>query len=229
MTFALAGRCSRTGAFGAAAATCDLAVGARVPFAEAGVGAVLTQHRTDPRLGPAGLALLRGGADAAAAAAALRDSAPHAAWRQVAVVDAAGRTAAWSGAEVVTASCEEHGVDCVAIGNCLAGDGIGRAMTGAFESAPGEPLAERLVRALEAGAAAGGETSPTRSAAVLVVRDPGFALVDLRVDDDADPVGGVRRLWSAYRPWTADFRQRVLDPDRASGAAGDGAGDGDLP
>lgn len=229
MTFALAGRCERTGAFGAVAATCDIAVGARVAFAEAAVGAVLTQHRTDPRLGPAGLSLLREGLGADAAVAALADSTPHAAWRQLAAIDRTGATAAFSGAEVVTTACEEHGPDCVAIGNCLADAAVGRAMTAAFAAAPGEPLAERLVRALEAGADAGGETSPTRSAVVLVARDPGFSLVDLRVDDSGDPIGDLRGLWTTYRGWTADFRQRALDPDAASGAAGAGSGDGDLP
>lgn len=229
MTFALAGHCARTGAFGVAAATCDIAVGARVAFAESGVGAVVTQHRTDPRLGPAGLALLRGGSNAATTVAALVDSTPHAAWRQIAVVDREGGTAAYSGAHVTTTACEEHGAGCVAIGNCLAASGVGLAMTESFASTAHQPLAERLVRALEAGADAGGETLPTRSAVTLVVRDPGFSLVDLRVDDSSDPIVDLRRLWTTYRGWTSDFRQRVLDPDAARGAADSGSGDGDLP
>jgi uncharacterized Ntn-hydrolase superfamily protein len=200
-----------------------------VPHAAAGVGAVATQHRTDPRLGPTGLRLLAEGRDAADVVAAIAAEAPHAAWRQVAVVDAAGRTAAFSGGRVSTIGCEHHAADCVAIGNCLSTADVGPAMTAAFVDAPGEPLAERLVRALEAGLAAGGETSPARSAALLVARDPDMALVDLRSDDDPDPVAALRGLWDAYRGWVADFRLRALDPDHALGAADGGTGDGDLP
>ena len=90
MTFSLVARCPRTGQLGAAVATADIAVGARVPHAGAGVGAVLTQHRTDPRLGPRGLELLRSGCDALATVAALVASTASADWRQLAAVDAAG-------------------------------------------------------------------------------------------------------------------------------------------
>ena len=227
MTYSLAARCARTGAFGVVTTTADIAVGARVPFAAAGVGAVVTQHRTDPRLGPLGLRMLAEGGSADDVIGRLMGSTPHAGWRQVAVVDAAGRTAAFSGDRVTTIGCEEHGEGCVAIGNCLRDAGVGAAMTTAYAAAADEPLAERLLRALEAGLAAGGETSPARSAALLVVRDPDLALVDLRIDDDAEPIGALRRLWDGYRGWVGDFRLRALDPDRASGTADGGAGDGE--
>ncbi len=221
MTFALAARCAETGAFGACAATADLAVGARVGHVEAGVGAVLTQHRTDPRLGPRGLALLRAGCDARETVAALVASTPVARWRQLAVVDASGASAAYSGSEVVTTSAEEHGPGCVAIGNMLASPGVAAAMLTAFAADATAPLAERLVRALEGGAAAGGETGETRSAVVLVALDPGMRLVDLRIDDDPAPIGALRRLWETFRPWAADLRLRALDPDAALGAPED--------
>lgn len=217
MTFALAARCAATGAFGACAATADLAVGARVGHVEAGVGAVLTQHRTDPRLGPRGLALLRSGCDAHETIAALAASTPVARWRQLAVVDAAGETAAYRGSEVVTTSAEEHGPGCVALGNMLAAPGVAAAMLDAFGADGGAPLAERLVRALEGGAAAGGETGATRSAVVLVAVDPGMRLVDLRIDDDPAPIAALRRLWDGFRPWANDLRLRALDPDAARG------------
>jgi uncharacterized Ntn-hydrolase superfamily protein len=221
VTFALAARCATTGAFGACAATADLAVGARVGHVEAGVGALLTQHRTDPRLGPRGLDLLRSGCDAAETIAALVASTPVARWRQLACVDAAGGTAAFSGAEVVTTGAEEHGPSCVAIGNMLASPGVASAMLTAFTADASVPLAERLVRGLEGGVAAGGETGGTRSAVVLVALDPGMRLVDLRVDDDAEPIAALRRLWDAYRPWASDMRLRALDPDHARGAPED--------
>lgn len=217
MTFALAARCSATGAFGACAATADLAVGARVPHVAAGVGAVLTQHRTDPRLGPRGLALLESGCAAQAAVDALVASTDVARWRQLAVVDAGGRTAAFTGAEVVTTHGTAHGDGCVAIGNVLADARVPQAMADAFAQTPDAPLAERLVRALEAAVAAGGESAQTRSAVVVVAVDVGMRLVDLRVDDDAEPIGRLRALWTAYRPWVRDLRTRALDPDAAAG------------
>jgi uncharacterized Ntn-hydrolase superfamily protein len=217
VTFALAARCLRTGAFGACAATADLAVGARVGHVEAGVGAILTQHRTDPRLGPRGLDLLRSGCDATETIAALVAPTPAARWRQLAAIDAAGGSAAFSGAEVVTTSAERHGPGCVAIGNMLASQDVPSAMLAAFTEDVGAPLAARLVRALEGGAAAGGETASTRSAVVLVALDPGMRLVDLRIDDDPEPIDALRRLWTAYQPWTDDLRLRALEPDRAQG------------
>jgi len=217
MTFALAARCERTGAFGVCAATADIAVGARVGHVEAGVGAVLTQHRTDPRLGPRGLDLLRSGCDATETISALVSSTVYRRWRQLAVVDAAGGSAAFSGREVLTTSNEGYGPGCVAIGNMLAATEVTSAMLAAFGADSSVPLAERLVRALEGGAAAGGETGDTRSAVLLVALDPRMRLVDLRIDDDPAPIEAVRRLWNAYRPWVDDMRMRALDPDRASG------------
>ncbi len=213
MTFSLLGRCARTGQLGAATATADIAVGARVPHARAGVGAVLTQHRTDPRLGPRGLDLLASGCDAAEAVAALAKSTAAVEWRQLAAIDTGGGTAAFSGARVEEPFAEEHGHDCIALGNVLVSKGVGSAMVAAFQDAPGDQLAERLVSALEAGLAAGGERSPVRSAAVLVAGDQPFALVDLRVDDAAEPVAALRGLWEAYRPRMDEFVDRALDPD----------------
>ena len=142
-------------------------------------------------------------------------------WRQLAAVDAAGGTAAFSGAEVVTTGAEEHAPGSVGIGNMLASSGVVSAMLTAFGADASMPLAERLVRALEAAIAAGGETGETRSAVVLVALDPGMRLVDLRIDDDPEPVAALRRLWDTYRPWAADMRLRALDPDRARGVPED--------
>jgi uncharacterized Ntn-hydrolase superfamily protein len=215
MTFSLAASCPSTGQHGACTATSDVAVGARVPFAEAGVGVVLTQHRTDPRLGPRCLALLRSGCSASEAVDAVVASTPHRAWRQLAAVDGDGRTAAYSGTLVWPCCAEVHGAQCVAIGNVLVDPAVAQAMVEAFASAPDEPLAERLVRALEAGLAAGGEEGPLSSAALLVVEAQPFPLVDLRVDAAPEPVEALRTLWDGYRPQVREFVIRALDPDRA--------------
>src|SRR4051794_34356351 len=116
MTFSLIGLCKRTGQLGLAVTTSSIAVGARVPFARAGVGAVLTQFRTDPRLGPRGLELLASGCTAQETVAALVASTADIAWRQLAVMDAAGRTAAYNGSLVRAHLGHSHAPDCVAIG-----------------------------------------------------------------------------------------------------------------
>lgn len=213
MTFSLAGRCPRTGQLGAAVTTSNLAVGSRVPFAEAGVGVVLTQHRTDPRLGPRGLALLRSGCSAEETIAALVASTPDHGWRQLAAIDRAGRTAHFHGARVKPAFGAAHAAGCVAIGNILANDRVPGAMAEAFAAAPDAPLAERLLRGLEAGLAAGGEHGPVLSASLVVVHEQSFPLVDLRIDAGEEPIARLRGLWEAYAPMAEDFLRRAVAPD----------------
>lgn len=228
MTFSLVARCERTGSLGVACATADIAIGGRAPFARAGVGAALTQHRTDPRLGPRLLGLLRSGATAAEAVAGAAASTDAARWRQLAVIGTQGPAAAWSGSLVDRASAFERAdLDHAVVGNVLAGPEVGPAISSAFAAAATEELAERLVRALEAGLAAGGERDPLRSAAILVVRGEPFPLVDLRVDEHAVPLGELRRLWDLYRPRVEEFERRALAPDTAEGvSAAPGSGGG---
>ncbi|MBB5690980.1 DUF1028 domain-containing protein [Roseomonas alkaliterrae] len=215
MTFSLLGRCARTGQFGAAVTTSSIAVGTRVPFLEAGIGGVLTQHRTDPRLGPRGLGLLRSGCTAEETVAALVASTPHHRWRQIAVMDAAGRTAHFDGANVKPERGAAHGPGVVAIGNILSSPHVPAAMAAAFEATEEAPLAERLLRALEAGEAAGGEHGEVTSASLLVVHRECFPYVDLRVDKDPRPLAALRRLWEEYAPLADGFVRRALDPDDA--------------
>lgn len=217
MTYSLLGRCARTGQFGAAVATSSLAVGSRVPWAQAAVGGVLTQHRTDPRLGPRGLALLSAGCSAEETLAALVASTPDHAWRQLATMDRQGRTAHFHGSKVKPALNAVHVTDCVAMGNILANDRVPGAMAEAFTQSASQPLAERLVRAMEAGEAAGGEGKPVISSALLVVEKEIFPLVDLRVDDAPDSISALRALWNAYAPSVEVFVTRAVDPNAAPG------------
>ena len=212
MTFSLAGRCARTGMMGAAITTSSVGVGARCMFARAGVGVVLTQHRTDPRLGPLGLAMLEAGLDAAQAVAGLAAGTPHAGWRQLAAVDAAGRTGHFSGALIRSKQAGVSGVDCVAVGNILRNTEVPGAMVAAFEADPAMDLAERLLAALEAGNRAGGEERPLRSAAVLVVHRERFPYVDLRVDAAAEPIAALRAVWAEYAPEVDEYVARAVDP-----------------
>jgi uncharacterized Ntn-hydrolase superfamily protein len=216
MTFSIAGRCSRTGMFGIAISTSSIAVAARCPWARAGVGAVSTQNVTDPRLGPKGLDLLEQGFSAPDAMKQLMAHAPHKEYRQVTMIDTEGRTALWSGANVLGTHGVAEGKNCVAAGNLLQNSGVPRAMVKAFEAETEMTLPERLLIALEEAVVAGGEQGPVHSAALLVVEKQPWALVDLRVDwADENPIGGVRKLWEAYRPQMNDYVTRALNPSAA--------------
>ena len=213
MTFSLVGRCARTGMLGAVVTTSSIAVGSRCAFARAGVGAALTQHTTDPRLGPLMLdQLARGYAPRQAIDAAVAGT-PMSDWRQLAVIDSAGRTASFTGASAKPERSDAHGRDCVAIANIVRTVAVPAAMVAAFEAAPHAPLALRLIEALAAGDAAGGEFRPLVSASVLVAHREAFPFVDLRVDSDPDPIGTLRRLWSEYEPVADMFVTRAIDPE----------------
>jgi uncharacterized Ntn-hydrolase superfamily protein len=219
MTFSIAGRCPSTGQIGAATATSNIAVGARVAHCAAGIGAVLTQHRTDPRLGPRGLALLRSGCGAQQTADALVASTPHAQWRQIGVLDAAGGTAAFSGARTRAEMSAATAENVCAVGNILANARVPAAMMQRFQLQPTAPLAERLMCALEEGLAAGGEHVPVRSAHLLVVEHESFPLVDLRVDWHDQPIAELRSLWNRYAREMGAFMLRALDPDNPMASA----------
>jgi len=213
MTFSLIGRCARTGQIGAAVSTSSIAVGARVAYCAAGVGAVLTQHRTDPRLGPRGLALLRSGCSAQETLDALVASTVNAHWRQLAVLDAAGNTAPFSGNRTKPEMSSAAAQDVCAIGNILANARVPPAMLRAFQADPSMPLPERLLQALEAGLAAGGEHGPVHSAHLVVVEGESFPLIDLRVDWHDTPISELRALWERYAPQANEYLLRALDPD----------------
>jgi len=213
MTFSLIGRCTRTGQIGAAVTTSSIAVGARCAYCAAGVGAVLTQHRTDPRLGPRGLELLRSGCTAQQTLDALVASTQFAHWRQLAVMDVAGNTAAFSGSRTKPEMSAAPAQDVCAIGNILSNARVPAAMLHGFQADPTMPLAERLLHALDEGLAAGGENDPVRSACLMVVERESFPLVDLRVDWHDTPIAELRSLWNRYAPQVNDYLIRALDPD----------------
>jgi uncharacterized Ntn-hydrolase superfamily protein len=213
MTFSIAGHCARTGMFGVVVTTSSLAVGSRCAFAKAGVGAALTQHRTDPRLGPLGIELMQRGFTARQAMDAVVAATPHRDWRQLAFIDRTGGTASFSGARVKPERDEVHGRDCVALGNIVRSAEVPAAMVRAFEASPGAPLATRLISALEAGDRAGGEFIPLVSAALLIVDRQPFPYVDLRVDSDPAPIAALSKLWRDYAPLADSFVDRATDPD----------------
>ena len=215
MTFSLVGRCARTGMLGAVVTTSSISVGSRCSHARAGIGAALTQHRTDPRLGPLALDLLAHGFSAPEALQAVVAATPHRHWRQLALIDAAGRTAVYAGANVRAQRGGAQGRDCAAIANVVRSASLPQAMVAAFEAAPDQLLARRLLDALAAGEAAGGEYQPVTSAALVVVDRESFPYVDLRIDDHAQPIAELARLWEKYEPEAQAYVIRAVDPEAA--------------
>jgi uncharacterized Ntn-hydrolase superfamily protein len=216
MTFSIVARDPATGQLGVAVATCALAVGRAAPWARAGVGAVATQALSQRGYGPRLLDRLAAGDAAEAALDQLLAEDQDADQRQVAVVGAAGAPAAWTGVGCLSACGHRTGADSSAQGNMLASRSVIPSVAEGYADAPADAtgdLAARLVAALRAGDTAGGDLRGRQSAALIVVsgsRDDEApwegVLVDLRVDDAADPVGGLERLLRLQRAYeTADY------------------------
>ena len=216
MTFSIAGRCARTNAFGVAIATSSIAIGARCPYARAGVGAATTQNVTDPALGPLLLDLMERGLSARAAIEAATQDRPHIAHRQLTAVDRNGVAACYSGSRILGVHGESVRENCVAAGNLLADARVPEAMTAAFAATEDALLADRLLAALQGALEAGGEAGPVHSAALIVVTDAEYPYVNLRVDwSDSDPVGALEALWRAYAPQAQAYMTRARNPDAA--------------
>jgi len=215
MTFSLVGRCHRTGMLGLVVTSSSAAVAARCAWARGGVGAVATQNVTDPSLAPQVLDLLEHRRSAADALNEVIARAPFAEYRQLAVIDAAGRTASYSGARTLGRHRSNSGKECLAAGNLLADGKVTSAMVHAFEQRPQDHLADRLLDALRAGAAAGGEEGPVHSCGLLVADKVSWPVTDLRVDWHDDPIGELGRLWALWQPQRHDYITRGLHPASA--------------
>lgn len=215
MTFSIVGRCAETGQLGIAISSSSIAVGARCPWLRAGVGAVASQNITLPALGPQILDALEAGLEPAAALNQALSRNGYSQYRQVALLDSQGRSALFSGSEALGLHNALAGEQCVAAGNLLASPAVIDAMIDAFEHSQGL-LADRLLATMHAAMAAGGEAGPVHSAALKVVDDLTWPLIDLRVDWANDnPIGQLDSLWQAYRPQMQDYVIRALDPTRA--------------
>ena len=215
MTLAIAARCPRAGMLGIAIASSSPAVAARCAHVRAGVGVVATQNVTDPRLGPRGLDLMAGGLDAVVALDALRREAPHIDFRQLALIDAQGGGAVFTGHRALGRADAMTGVGVAVAGNLLAGEGVLPAMLDTFGWLEVQPLGDRLVGALQAGAAKGGEAGPLRSAGLLLAETVPWPVADLRIDWQDDPVDALAALWEVWRPQMQSYVTRALDPEAA--------------
>lgn len=216
MTFSIVGRCTKTGQFGVAISSSSPAVAARCAFAKAGVGAVATQNVTNPALAPLALAALERGETAAVAAEEALSRDGFTEYRQLLVIGANGRPAIHSGPKALGVWSSAHGADCAAGGNLLADEGVPAAMVAAFGETEGA-LAERLIAAMRAGLARGGEAGPVHSAGLLVVDRQAWPYIELRADwvAEACPIAAIAEALEVYAPQADDYVTRALNPTAA--------------
>lgn len=205
-TFSIVARDPETGQLGVAVQSHWFSVGSLVTWAEAGVGAVATQSMVEASYGPLGLALMKAGKSAHEALAGLLAADSERDVRQVAMVDAQGRTAVHTGARCIAAAGHERG-DCFSVqANMMLNEQVWPAMAEAYRGAKGD-LAGRMLAALQAGQAAGGDARGQQSAAILIVpgktsgRPWADRVMELRVEDHADPIGELSRVVQLQRAY----------------------------
>ena len=215
MTFSIVGRCDATAQFGIAVSSSSPAVAARCAHARAGVGAVASQNVTDPRLGPSTLDAMATGMDAKTAIISVIATADHTEFRQLLAVDSTGQTAIFSGTRTLGIHADAHSQNAAAAGNLLANTTIPDAMVSSFHAASGH-LGDRLIAAMQAGLAAGGEAGDLHSAGLLIVDQQQWPLVDLRCDWSTDcPITAIATAWDIYKPQMDDYLTRALNPASA--------------
>ncbi|MCS0494323.1 DUF1028 domain-containing protein [Ancylobacter sp. MQZ15Z-1] len=216
MTFSISARCARTGMFGIAVSSSSPAVAARCAHARAGVGVVATQNITDPTLGPKGLDLLAGGLSPDEVMARFKAEAPFFDYRQVVVLDTLGRSAGHSGTKTLGTYAIARGPDVAAAGNLLASDKVPQAMVDSFAAMPEAHLGDRLVAAMKAAVAAGGEEGPVHSVGMLLVDKVAWPVADLRIDwSEGDVMAELEALWQLWVPQMDAYVTRALDPSTA--------------
>ena len=215
MTFSIVGRCAETGQLGIAISSSSIAVGARCPWLRAGVGAVATQNITLPALGNEVLDQLEQGLLPNQALEEALGGDDHSRFRQLTAIDHLGNTAHFSGQDTLGCHNAMSGKQCVGAGNMLADQAVIETLVNAFENSQGL-LADRLIYAMQAAVAAGGEAGPVHSAAMMIVDKVPWSIVDLRVDwADEDPIDALAKLWADYKPQMQDYITRALDPTKA--------------
>jgi uncharacterized Ntn-hydrolase superfamily protein len=230
MTWSIIARDPETGELGIAVASKFLAVGARVPFIAAGVGAVATQALLNPFYGIDGLRLLRDGIAPQDAIRILLDADDGRDHRQVHMMDRHGRVAAHTGAACIGWCGQRAGEGFSVAGNMLAGGDVVDATVSAYAANTGFAFVRRLIVAMQAGDAAGGDVRGRQAAALVIYDDDPWSALDLRVDDHADPLAELARLeqvsrerWVHFRQYLPSSRDRVGITDRAAIEAGIGA------
>ncbi|NOR30501.1 MAG: DUF1028 domain-containing protein [Sulfitobacter sp.] len=215
MTFSLVARCAETGMFGLAISSSSPAVAARCSFARAEVGAVASQNVTDPSLGPATLDLMQSGMSARDAVDEVIRVSKFTEYRQLIAIDKGGSTAIHSGPNSLGIWTQASGLDVASGGNLLANDTVPQAIVDGFVAAKGH-IGDRLIAAMRAGLAAGGEAGPIHSAGMKIVDKVSWPVADLRCDWTEDcPIENIATAWEVYKPQLDAYIQRALDPREA--------------
>ncbi|GLT11636.1 hypothetical protein GCM10007928_38680 [Sulfitobacter porphyrae] len=215
MTFSLVARCPDTGMFGVAISSSSPAVAARCSYTRASVGAVASQNVTDPTLGPLTLDLMQGGLNAQSAIAKMASEAKFVEYRQVLAVDTSGATAIHSGPNSLGIWTQAQAENVASAGNLLDNEGVPQAIVDGYLSATGH-IGDRLIAALRAGLAAGGEAGPVHSAGMQIVDKVAWPVADLRCDWTEDcPIEAIATAWEVYKPQLDAYIQRALDPREA--------------
>lgn len=215
MTFSLVARCAETGMFGVAVSSSSPAVAARCAHAQAGVGAVASQNITDPQLGTRALTLMEAGASAAQAIDVLRNSSAFIEYRQVLAVGRNGETSIYSGPNTLGSWAEAKATNVASGGNLLASKQVPQAIVDGFLGAQGH-IGDRLIAAMRAGVAEGGEEGPVHSAGMKIVDKVAWPVAELRCDWSEDcPIENIATAWEIYKPQLDAYLQRALDPREA--------------
>lgn len=217
MTWSIIARDPRTGETGLAMASRFFALGARIPFWEPGGGALCTQALVNPLYGPRGVEMLRAGESAQDVVDALAAGDDGRESRQLHVMDRDGSIAARTGAECVD-WCGHRAAEGISIaGNMLAGPQVLDETLKAFEAHSDLPLARRLIAAMQAGEAAGGDKRGRQSAALIVFRGEDYSDLDIRADDHPDPLAELARLEAVSRERWVHFRRFLPTRDNPAG------------
>jgi len=217
MTWSIIARDTKTGQFGIAVATRFFAVGARVPYIAAGIGAIATQALVNPYYGIDGLKLLRDGRSPRDIIDTLIAADSGHASRQLHLMDAGGRVACYTGRECVDWCGHILGDGFSIAGNMLAGARVLDDTAGAYAEHKTLPFAQRLIAAMAAGEAAGGDKRGRQSAALLIYGEEEWSDLDLRVDDHTDPLAELARLERVSREHWTHFRQFLPSRNNPAG------------
>ncbi len=217
MTWSIIARDLATGDFGIAVATRFFAVGARVPFIRSGVGAIATQALVNSFYGVDGLRMLDEGRAPAEIVRALTAADAGREHRQVHIMNAAGEVAAHTGRECVDWCGHLRGEEFSVAGNMLTGAAVIEQTAAAYRREEALPFPRRLIAALKAGEAAGGDKRGKQSAALVIYGREAWPDLDLRVDDHADPLAELTRLEAVSRERFVHFRPFMPRRDNPSG------------
>jgi uncharacterized Ntn-hydrolase superfamily protein len=211
VTFSVAAVDPETGMAGCVITSSSICVASRCAFVRTATGVALTQNVTNPDLGPAALDALAAGQSPEDILKSFHQKDPGLQWRQLGILNMQDEKAMFSGEHALGIHAMASGKNCLALGNLLADDGVPQAMVNYFENST-EAFPLRLIKALQAGLAAGGEMGPVQSAGVLICGEPDWPIIDLRVDWHDQPLTELEDLWLRYEPQMQAYITRAKNP-----------------